>query len=295
MMRESAPSPANRTGLTPRFFWKAGRFVIDLQRPAIMAIVNCTPDSFYDGGKWIDPRKAVEHAERCVQEGADCLDLGAESTRPGADPVDAGTEWARLEPVIREVVRWGLPISVDTRRTEVMRRALDAGADIINDVQALRADGALALLSGHPDAGVCLMHMRGEPRDMQASTIYADPVEEVRRWLHERCDEVTAAGVAPERILLDPGIGFAKRPEHNWKLLARQSVLQGLPRPLLVGWSRKSTLGLATGRSVEDRLASSLAAALYAAQAGAVVLRVHDVAETKDVLSVMEQVEAHRQ
>ena len=252
-----------------------------------MGIVNVTPDSFSDGGRHDTAEAAISHARQLLDEGAQILDIGGESTRPGAQPVSPQQEWERVAPVVRELVQWRVPLSVDTRRTEVMARALDAGADIINDVQALQAPGALDLLVGHDRVGVCLMHMRGEPTSMQQQTHYeADVVQEVRAWLARRVQVVRAAGVAPERMVLDPGIGFAKTAEHNLTLLRRQTELLSIGLPLLVGWSRKSTLGVITGRPAHQRQAASLAAALLAAQAGASVLRVHDVAATVDALSV---------
>lgn len=275
----------------PFSFWQAGRFRLDLVRPLVMGIVNVTPDSFSDGGHHQAPNAAVDHARQLLAEGADILDIGGESTRPGAAPVSPEEEWQRIEPVLREVLRWNVPVSVDTRRTQVMAQALALGADIINDVQALQAEGAQVLLASHPEAGVCLMHMRGEPDSMQGLTAYAgDVVEEVAHWLRQRVCDVRAAGVAAERILVDPGIGFAKTPEQNLALLQRQSELLSIGRPLLIGWSRKSTLGLITGRRADQRLAGSVAAALMAAQAGAAVLRVHDVAATVDALAVWDAV-----
>jgi len=252
-----------------------------------MGIVNVTPDSFSDGGHHAAPQAALAHAQRLLEQGAHILDLGGESTRPGALQVSAEQEWARVGPVVQELVRWKVPVSVDTRRTEVMARALGAGADIVNDVQALQAPGALALLAAHRYAGVCLMHMRAEPGTMQAHTDYrGDVVHELRAWLGQRAQAVRLAGVSAQRIVLDPGIGFAKTAEQNLLLLKRQKELLALGFPLLIGWSRKSTLGLITGRPAQERQAASVAAALLAAQAGAAVLRVHDVAATVDALRV---------
>ncbi len=268
-------------------FWKAGRFELALAEPVVMGIVNVTPDSFSDGGQHEAPQAAIRHARQLLDDGAEILDIGGESTRPGAAPVTAEDEWRRIEPVLREVLAWGIPVSVDTRRTEVMIRALTLGADIINDVQALQSAGALEALVRDGRAGVCLMHMRGEPASMQAHTRYdGDVVHEVRDWLAARAAVVRQAGVQAERILLDPGIGFAKTPEQNLALLQRQQELAGAGHPLLIGWSRKSTLGLITGRPAPQRQAASVAAALLAAQAGAAVLRVHDVAATVDALRV---------
>jgi dihydropteroate synthase len=289
------PQASKRGHRAPFSFWRAGRFQLSLETPLIMGIVNVTPDSFSDGGQHDDPGAALVHAKQLVEEGAQILDLGGESTRPGAAPVSVEQEWARLEPVLQELVRWQLPVSVDTRRTEVMDRALDAGADIINDVQALQAPGALALLAAHGRAGVCLMHMRADPSTMQQHTHCAgDVVQELSGWLSKRAQAVQAAGVDAQRVVLDPGIGFAKTPEHNLLLLQRQSELLALGFPLLIGWSRKSTLGLVTGRPAPQRQAASLAAALMAAQAGASVLRVHDVAATRDALRVWQAVSLGR-
>ena len=277
--------------------WHTGRFRLVLNRVHLMGIVNVTPDSFSDGGRYLDARAAIAHAERLVTEGADLLDLGAESTRLNATPVPAEEEWRRLQPVLEEVVRWGVPVSVDTHKPEVMRAALEAGADLINDVRALTTPGALQALAAHPSAGVCLMHSRGDPSTMQTLAQYDDVVEEVAAFLAERFQAACTAGIASERVVLDPGYGFAKTVEHSVELLSRQEGLRarltdaGVDRPLLAGLSRKGTVGRLTGRPVEQRLAGSLAAALLAVQRGARVLRVHDVAETVDVLKVWRAVD----
>lgn len=277
--------------------WRTGRFRLVLDRVHVMGIVNVTPDSFSDGGRFLDARAAIAHAERLVAQGADLLDLGAESTRLNATPVPAEEEWRRLQPVLAEAVRWGVPVSVDTHKPEVMRAALEAGADLINDVRALTTPGALQALAAHPGAGVCLMHSRGDPSTMQTLAQYDDVVEEVAAFLAERFQAACIAGMAAERIVLDPGYGFAKTMEHSVELLSRQEALRarlaqaGVERPLLAGLSRKGTVGRLTGRPVEQRLAGSLAAALLAVQRGARVLRVHDVAETVDVLKVWQAVE----
>jgi len=277
--------------------WHTGRFRLVLDRVHVMGIVNVTPDSFSDGGQFLDPSAAISHAEMLVARGADLLDLGAESTRLNATPVAAEEEWQRLQPVLVEVVRWGVPVSVDTHKPEVMRAALEAGADLINDVRALTTPGALQALAAHDSAGVCLMHSRGDPSTMQTLAQYDDVVEEVATFLAERFQAACAAGIAAERVLLDPGYGFAKAMEHSVELLARQEALiarlsqAGVDRPLLAGLSRKGTVGRLTGRPVAQRLAGSLAAALLAVQRGARVLRVHDVAETVDVLKVWQAVE----
>lgn len=268
--------------------WQTTRFSIDLSRPRVMGIVNVTPDSFSDGGRHADTTAALKHAQRLVEEGAHILDIGGESTRPGAPAVPAQEEWARIEGVLRGAMSWGVPLSVDTCKAEVMRRALDLGADIINDVQALGAPGALDAVARHPSCGVCVMHMKGSPATMQDAPSYGDVIDEVREFLRARLHALGTAGIGHERITLDPGIGFGKTPEHNLALLRRQKELLALGRPLLLGWSRKSTLGEVTGRPVEQRLAASLAAALAAVGQGAAIVRVHDVAQTVDALRVWE-------
>lgn len=257
-----------------------------------MGIINATPDSFSGDGVAFDLVRAVEQAHAFVADGADILDIGGESTRPGAAPVGPEEELARVLPVLRHAVTLGVPVSVDTSEPRVIEAALALGVDIINDVRSLRRPGALELLAAHPTAGVCLMHMRGEPGDMQAQTGYADVVAEVAETLRARSAEVQQAGVAAERIVLDPGIGFAKELEHNLALLRRQGELLALGRPLLLGWSRKGTLGRITGRPVGDRVAASVTAALLCVQRGAAIVRVHDVAATVDALRVWQAASA---
>jgi len=271
--------------------WQTRRFRIDLSRPRVMGIVNVTPDSFSDGGRHDETRAAIAHCERLVAEGADILDIGGESTRPGAPRVDADSEWARIAGILAVALKLGVPVSVDTYKPEVMRRALDAGADIINDVQALQMPAALAAVAGS-GAGVCLMHMRGEPASMMDLALYGDVVAEVGAFLAQRAQAARDSGIPAEAIALDPGYGFAKNAEHNLRLLAGQQRLTELGCPLLVGWSRKRTLGDITGRPVDQRLAASLAAALRAVSSGANVLRVHDVAATVDALKVWAAVDA---
>ena len=266
--------------------WQTARFRIDLTQPRVMGIVNVTPDSFFDGGRHASAHAAMRHCEQLLAEGAELLDIGGESTRPGASPPGAEAELARVLPVLQHAVTLGVPVSVDTSDPAVMRAALDLGVDIVNDVRSLRRPGALHCLAAHASAGICLMHMRGEPQDMAGLAQYGDVVSEVRDALAMRLAEVCAAGIAAQRIVLDPGIGFAKTAQQNLALLARQAELKSLARPLLVGWSRKGTLGLITGRPVHERLAASVAAALAAADKGAAVLRVHDVAATVDALKV---------
>lgn len=267
-------------------FWQTARFRLNLSQPLVMGIVNVTPDSFSDGGQHQPLAAALARCEELVKQGADILDIGGESTRPGATAPDSQEEIARVLPVLAQAVRLGVPISVDTSNVALMKAALDLGVDIVNDVRALQRDGALACLAAHPLAGVSLMHMRGEPTTMNTLTAYEDVVKEVRQLLALSLQRVLDAGLAIERVVLDPGIGFAKTAAHNLTLLSRQRELLSLGRPLLVGWSRKGTLGQITGRPVHQRLAASLAAALAAVANGASVVRVHDVAETVDALAV---------
>ncbi len=267
-------------------YWQTTRFRIDLSRPRVMGIVNVTPDSFSDGGAHADERSALRHAEQLLRQGADILDIGGESTRPGAPPVPLEEELRRVLPVVREAVKWGVPLSVDTYKPEVMRQVLALGADIVNDVQALRAAGALDAVAEHPSCGICLMHMRGDPTSMQSQTQYDDVVAEVADFLAGRVQALSWRGVARERMVLDPGIGFGKTVEQNFQLLREQPRLLALGLPLLVGWSRKSSIGAVTGKPVTERGPGSLAAALAAALLGASVLRVHDVAATVDALKV---------
>ncbi|MBS0443600.1 MAG: dihydropteroate synthase [Proteobacteria bacterium] len=267
-------------------FWQTTRFRIALTRPQVMGIVNVTPDSFSDGGRHDDASRALAHCEKLLAEGADILDIGGESTRPGAAPVPLEEELRRVLPVLEGALKFGVPLSVDTVKPEVMRRALECGADIVNDINALRLSGAEEAVAAHPGCGVCLMHMRGDPATMQQRPAYDDVVTEVSEFLRERVAALAARGVAAERIVLDPGIGFGKSVEHNLALMRRQRELLALGRPLLLGWSRKSTLGALTGRPVAERLAASVAAALAAVQLGARIVRVHDVAATVDALKV---------
>jgi dihydropteroate synthase len=264
---------------------RCGRFSLDLARPRIMGIVNVTPDSFSDGGRFLDPAAAVAHANLLIEEGADMVDLGAESTRPGADPVDAHEELARLLPVLRALRDAPVPLSVDTMKPAVMRAACAEGASFINDVNALRAPGALEAVAA-TDAGVCLMHMRGEPRTMQQAPHYDDVVAEVRSFLLERAAACGAAGVARDRIALDPGFGFGKTVDHNLALLRELGSLASAGYAVLFGASRKSSLGRIIGRPDGDRLHASVAAALLAVERGASIVRVHDVAATRDALAV---------
>lgn len=267
-------------------FWHTSRYVLELSRPLLMGIVNVTPDSFSDAGQHHQAVEAMRHCDRLVEEGAHILDIGGESSRPGACSVSADEEWRRIEPALRHAVGLGVAVSVDTCKSEVMSRALDAGADIINDIWALRQPAALDVVARHGRCGVCLMHMQGEPRTMQDAPHYVDVVAEVLDFWREQLKRLGDAGVQASRCVVDPGIGFGKRVEDNVVLLAAQERLLDIRRPLLVGWSRKSTLGALTGRPVHERGSASVSAALLAAQRGARVLRVHDVRATADALAL---------
>ncbi|MDW8468359.1 MAG: dihydropteroate synthase [Burkholderiales bacterium] len=250
-----------------------------------MGVLNVTPDSFSDGGRYFEHGAALERAQRMVEEGADIVDVGGESTRPGAQPVSEEEELARVLPVVAALRDLPVPVSVDTRRPRVMREAIAAGASMVNDVEALEAPGALEAVAA-ADCAVCLMHKKGDPATMQENPIYADVVGEVKAYLAARIASAEAAGIARDRIVADPGFGFGKTAAHNLALLARLGEFADLGVPVAAGLSRKSTLGAITGRPVGERLAASLAAALLAAEAGAAILRVHDVRETRDALAV---------
>jgi dihydropteroate synthase len=260
-----------------------------LERPLVMGVVNVTPDSFSDGGRFLEREAAIAHARRLAEEGADIVDIGGESTRPGAAPVSEAEELERVIPVVEKIR--DLCVSVDSRRPAVMRAALDAGASMINDVQALQAPGAIEAVR-ESQCAVCHMHLKGEPATMQREPHYDDVVAEVKEFLRQRIATAVDAGIARERLVIDPGFGFGKTAAHNLTLLARLAELRDLGVPLLAGLSRKSTLGKLTGRPVTERLAGSLAMALLALQNGATILRVHDVKETRDVVAVWEAVRA---
>ncbi len=271
--------------------WQCGRYRIVLDEPRIMGILNVTPDSFSDGSLYLDPAAARDRALAMIEEGADILDVGGESTRPGAAEVDAGEELRRVLPLVIALRDAGVPISVDTAKPQVMQAALAEGASIINDVRALRERGAVDAVA-RSGCGVVLMHMQGTPRTMQATPSYDDVVREVADFLRERRDALVAAGMAAERIALDPGFGFGKTLAHNLALLARLDALVRFGQPVLVGLSRKSMLGRLTGRPVGERLAASVAAALLAVERGARIVRVHDVAATRDALRIRAALQA---
>jgi dihydropteroate synthase len=254
-------------------------------------VVNVTPDSFSDGGRFFDPQAALSHARQLAQDGADILDVGGESSRPGALPVSEEEELERILPVLRGLEGMEKPISVDTRRPAVMREVLKAGASMINDIDALTAPGALEAVAAS-DCAVCLMHKKGEPATMQQDPHYDDVLREVLGFLKSRIDACERAGIAKERIVIDPGFGFGKTLEHNLTLLRHLSEFARLGTPVLAGWSRKSSLGRITGRPAGERLPASLAMALLSLQGGATILRVHDVKETKDVIEVWKAYQA---
>ncbi len=257
-----------------------------LDRPLVMGIVNVTPDSFSDGGRFIDSSQAIAHAHRLVAEGADILDIGGESTRPGAQPVTLDEEIGRVLPVLQGVKALGVPVSVDTMKPEVMAAAVDAGAAMINDVYGFRAPGAFEAVR-HSDCSLCIMHMQGEPRTMQDQPRYADVVTEVEAFLTERVAVAQGLGIARERLWIDPGFGFGKTLEHNLALFRALPRLTRLA-PVLVGVSRKRMIGAITGRDVQERMVGSVAAALRAVERGAGIVRVHDVRETVDALKIWE-------
>ena len=267
-------------------FWQTSRFRIDLKQPQVMGIVNVTPDSFSDGGQHASTRAALAHCEQLLKEGANILDIGGESTRPGAPAVSLDDELARVLPVVREAVRLNVPVSVDTYKAEVMQAVLDAGVDIINDVWALRQSGAQHVVAAHANCGVCLMHMHGEPKTMQTLPMQGSSIQPVAEFLKNHAQSLRAMGVAHDRIALDPGVGFGKTVTQNFELLAQQDQLLALGYPLLVGWSRKSSIGAVTGCEVGERMVPSVAAAVLAVERGARIVRVHDVAPTVQALKV---------
>lgn len=273
--------------------WTTTRFNIDLSRPQVMGIVNVTPDSFSDGGQSVTTALAMRHCESLLREGANLLDIGGESTRPGSSPLSLAEELERVLPVVRSAVSLGVPISVDTYKPEVMRAVLDLGADVINDIWALRQGDAQDVVASHPRCGVCLMHMHRDPQTMQVVPMAGDVLALVSDFLGDRAATLTALGVDSTRIVLDPGIGFGKTVKQNFSLLAQQRELLALGFPLLAGWSRKSSLGAVTGREdPADRVAASVAAAVLAVERGARVVRVHDVSATADALRVWQAVQA---
>ena len=284
--------------------WQTSHYALNLTQPKIMGIVNVTPDSFSDGGCYLSANgsalAALAHCEQLIRDGADILDIGGESSRPGAPPVPLDEELARVLPVVRHAVSLGVPISVDTYKPRVMQAVLDVGADIINDIWALRQPGAISVVAGHQRCGVCLMHMHGEPQTMQAAPMQGDVVAQVRAFLTAAASDLQIAGIDRRRILLDVGIGFGKTVAQNFSLLARQAELLDAGFPLLAGWSRKSSLTAVCGGSFKsasptlaaDRVVPSVVAAVLALERGARVVRVHDVRETVQALRVWAAVSA---
>ena len=277
-------------------FWQTSRFLIDLSRPVVMGIVNATPDSFSDGGHYFaesDPSRVLAHCDLLLTEGADILDIGGESTRPGSPPLPLAQELARVMPVLRHSVSLGVPVSVDTYKPEVMQAALDLGVDIVNDVWALRRPGALQVVAAHPRCGVCLMHMHRDPQTMQLAPMAGSVLPAVRSFLQSAAQSLLDAGVERSRVVVDPGIGFGKTVAQNFELLQRQAELLSLGYPLIAGWSRKSALGAVCAPAgsgeplpMSERMLPSVLAALLAAERGARVLRVHDVGQTVQALKV---------
>ncbi|HEX7386864.1 MAG TPA: dihydropteroate synthase [Castellaniella sp.] len=269
---------------------QCGRFRLSLERPLVMGIVNITPDSFSDGNQHFSTRAALDHAQRLVAEGADILDLGGESTRPGAQAVSADEELRRLLPVLEGLRGCGVPVSVDTCKPEVMRVVLQVGADMINDIRGFGSAEAVEAVAAS-DCALCLMHMQGEPRTMQANPVYQDVVAEVRQYLFGGARRLQAAGVVAQRIVLDPGFGFGKSVDHNYTLLRELPSVVGTLYASLVGMSRKSMIGAVTGRPASQRLGGSIAVALAAVARGVHIVRVHDVADTVSALKVWARIE----
>ena len=269
--------------------WQTSRFKIDLAQPKVMAIVNLTPDSFSDGGQLATLSQSLTHAEKALQQGADILDIGGESSRPGAQAVSVQEELSRILPFLKQALTWNVPISVDTAKPEVMKVVLDLGVDIVNDIWALRQPGAMAVVAQHAQCGVCLMHMHREPQTMFEQPMQGDALALVKAFLSERLLALNAAGISKDRVVLDPGIGFGKTIEQNLSLLKHQQELLALQCPILAGWSRKGSLGKLTAVNglvpePHQRVGASVAAALMSVQNGASIVRVHDVQETVQAL-----------
>jgi dihydropteroate synthase len=282
----------------PTTSWQTSRFVIDLSQPKVMGIVNITPDSFSDGGQFESNSQALQHAENLLQQGADILDIGGESSRPGSQPLSLEEELSRVLPFVREAVKWQVPLSIDTYKPQVMQAALDLGADIINDIWAMRQAGAWDVMAQFPNCGICLMHMHRDPQSMQTAPMTGNVVQSVKDFLAQQLSTAFHLGVQKERIVLDPGVGFGKTPDQNLAMLMHQAEFMSLGLPLLAGWSRKSTLGKMVALKGQepvpsDRLGASLSAALLAVQKGAAIVRVHDVKETVQALKIWQAVQAN--
>lgn len=268
-------------------YWQTSRFQIDLSTPKIMGILNVTPDSFSDGGEHYTVSQALAHAEKLLKDGADILDIGAESTRPGTHQVALEEEVRRLKPILEELLKLNVPLSVDTYKPQMMQIALDMGVDIINDVWGARMPGAIEVLCSHTQCGICVMHMHGEPQTMHLQPMQGDVTFAVKTFLKQQAQLLQRFGICKERIVIDYGIGFGKTHLQNFELLAHQSELLALGYPLLAAWSRKKSLGLITGREVHERMPASITVAVLAAEHGASIVRVHDVKETADALAVL--------
>jgi dihydropteroate synthase len=271
--------------------WRCGRFLFDFtkrKRPIVMGILNATPDSFSDGGKFRTPKDAIAQAERMIASGVDLIDIGGESTRPGAEPVELQEELDRVLPVIEGLKDCGVPLSIDTYKAETMRQALKAGVDCVNDIWALRQKGAVDAVLESKDCGIILMHMQRDPLSMQFNPEYQDVIAEVILFLRERAELLRSKGADANRIAIDPGFGFGKSLDHNLQMLGQFKDFSGLGYPVLAGMSRKSMFGKLTGKDTHERLASSIAAAILAADRGAQIIRVHDVPETVDALKIWE-------
>ena len=273
--------------------WRCGRFLFDFakrKRPIVMGILNATPDSFSDGGKFRSPKDAIAQAERMLADGVDLIDIGGESTRPGAEPVGLQEELDRVLPVIEALKDCGVPLSIDTYKSETMRQALHAGVDCVNDIWALRQTGAVDAVLESQNCGIVLMHMQRDPLTMQFDPEYINVITEVKQFLKDRADLLISSGVAIDRIAIDPGFGFGKSLDHNLEMLAQFEKFSNLGYPVLAGISRKSMLGKITGKDTNERVAPSIAAAILSADRGAKIIRVHDVAQTIDALKVWEAV-----
>lgn len=271
--------------------WRCGHYLFDFakrKRPLVMGILNATPDSFSDGGKIKTPQDAIAQAEYMIANGVDLIDVGGESTRPGADPVSLQEELDRVLPVIESLKDCGVPLSIDTYKAETMRQALHAGANCVNDIWALRQAGALDAVLASSNCGIVLMHMQRDPQTMQFDPEYVDVISEVSKFLNERAELLMQSGVHHDRIAIDPGFGFGKNLEHNISMLAHLNAFTATGFPVLAGISRKSMLGKITGKDTDQRMAASIAAAIMAADRGAQIIRVHDVSETVDALKLWE-------
>jgi dihydropteroate synthase len=271
--------------------WQCGRFEFPLDRPVLMGVINVTPDSFSDGGQHVAAEAAIKHARQLIKQGARIIDIGGESSRPGAEPVLAKRELDRIMPVLESLRHADVALSVDTSKPEVMKVTLDAGADIINDITGFKDPKAQALVAEHGRCGVCVMHMQGEPRSMQQAPVYDDVTAQVFGWLAQQAQHLVELGVSASRLSLDPGFGFGKNIDHNYQLLRDLDRLVALGYPVLIGVSRKSMIGAVTGRPVDQRLAGSLAGVIAGVYRGARIVRVHDVGATKEALDVWQAVE----